>query len=156
MGKIIKSTIISLVAVLFITSCVTPRRVNYFQDMTQGSQIELENRFEARIAPYDELTITVGTSQSNQEMAAPFNSTGNSYLVDVNGNIEFPVLGKLHVAGLTRLRLQDTLTTRLARGGYLDDPFTMYWLLQESKMRRQRSRLPPTPPLRGECIEECL
>ena len=48
-----------IVAAVVMTSCITPRRVNYLQDMTQGSQIELENRFEAKIAPYDELSITV-------------------------------------------------------------------------------------------------
>lgn len=116
------------VTMLTLTSCVTPRRVNYLQDMTHGSQIELEDRFEARIAPYDELTITVSTAQPSQELAAPFNATrgaGGGYLVDVDGNIDFPVLGKLHVAGLTRLRLQDTITDLLERGGYLDEPFVM-------------------------------
>ncbi len=116
-------------------SCITPRKVNYLQDMTQGSQIELENKFEARIAPYDEMVITV-TSWENPSLAAPFNinsvqgaNTGyngqRGYLVDVNGNIQFPVLGNLHVAGMTRLQLQDTLTNRLTRGGYITDPFVM-------------------------------
>ena len=109
-----------------MTSCVTPRRVNYLQDMTHGSQIELEDRFEARIAPYDELSIVVSTAQPNQELATPFNVVRDEkggYLVDVDGNIDFPVLGKLHVAGLTRLQLQDTITGMLESGGYLEDPF---------------------------------
>ena len=118
------------VLLLMLTSCVTPRRVNYLQDMTQGSQIKLEHQFEARIAPYDELNISVSSSQVDQSLASPFNgvggakgANGNSYLVDVNGDIDFPVLGKLRVANLTRLQLQDTLTARLARGHYLDDPY---------------------------------
>ncbi len=125
----VKNSILIGVAamLLMLTSCVTPRRVNYLQDMTHGSQIELEDRFEARIAPYDELSITVTSAQPSSEMAAPFNSgkDGGGYLVDVNGDISFPVLGKLHVAGLTRLNLQDTLVDLLARGGYLDDPYVM-------------------------------
>lgn len=108
-----------------MASCVTPRRVNYLQDMTHGSQIELENRFEARIAPADELSIVV--SGPKDELARSFNTNQNqgngAYLVDVNGDIDFPVLGRIHVAGLTRLRLQDTLTSMLESGGYLDDPF---------------------------------
>lgn len=122
------SYIIVLITVLMtMASCVTPRRINYLQDMTQGSQIELENRFEARIAPYDELTIMVTSSQSTPELADPFNAgpTGTSYLVDVNGDIVFPVLGKLHVAGLTRLRLQEMMTRMLVLGDYLDNPFVM-------------------------------
>ena len=122
---------------LLVTSCITPRRVNYLQDMTQGSQIQIENKFEASIAPYDELNIIVTTSSSKKELAAPFNfgaisnvnnvnqNGGSRYLVDVNGNIQMPILGDLHVAGLTRLKLQDTLTAMLKNGGYIDDPFVM-------------------------------
>lgn len=115
---------------LMATSCITPRRVNYLQDMTHGSQIEIENKFEATIAPYDELSITV-TSSSKQELASPFNlgnsTSGNNgnYLVDINGDIDFPILGKLHVEGLSRLELQDTLTDMLLKGGYIDGPFVM-------------------------------
>lgn len=107
------------------TSCVTPRRVNYLQDMTQGSQIELENRFEAKIAPYDELNISV-VSPADARLAEPFNNAtpdNTGYLVDVNGEIDFPYLGKIHVAGMTRLRLQQTLTDRLQREGYIGDAF---------------------------------
>ena len=113
------------------TSCVTPRRVNYLQDLTHGSQIELENRFEAVIAPYDQLEISI-SSPDKAELAAPFNSwnnvqgqqaAGSSYLVDVNGDIEMPTLGRVHVAGLTRLRLQDTLTDILRTEGYISNPF---------------------------------
>ena len=116
------------VTVLTLASCVTPRRVNYLQDMTHGSQIQLEDRFEARIAPYDDMSIVVSSAQSNQELVVPFNvvrDTKGGYLVDVDGNIDFPVLGKMHVAGLTRLQLQDTITARLTRGGYLEDPFVV-------------------------------
>lgn len=125
--------IILLIAITTMaTSCVTPRRVNYLQDMTHDSQIEIENRFEATIAPYDELSIIV-TSTSKKELAAPFNLGNNTsgggnqgnYLVDINGDIDFPILGKLHVEGLSRLQLQDTLTDLLLRGGYVEDPFVM-------------------------------
>ena len=116
------------VTLMTLASCVTPRRVNYLQDMTHGSQIQLEDRFEARIAPYDDLSIVVSSAQPNQELVAPFNvvrDTKGGYLVDVDGNIDFPVLGKMHVAGMTRLQLQDTITARLARGGFLEDPFVI-------------------------------
>lgn len=120
-NKIIKSIVFLYFATaILMTSCVTPRRVNYLQDMTQGSQIELENRFEAAIAPYDEIEITI-TSPNNPKLAEPFTLT--KFLVDVNGDIEMPVLGHMHVAGLTRLRLQDTLTDMLHVGGIINEPF---------------------------------
>lgn len=123
-------TLAGIFLVILATACVTPRRVNYLQDMTQSCQIQIENRFEATIAPYDELSISVSTSSSKSELAAPFNLGSNmggakSYLVDVNGDIQLPILGNMHVAGLTRLRLQDTLTAMLKNGGYIDEPFVM-------------------------------
>lgn len=115
------------------TSCVTPRKVIYLQDMSDSSAVALDTKFEARIAPSDRLGIFV--TSFDKELAEMFNQHqqgnntgsrgGNSwygYLVDVNGNIYFPVLGKLHVEGLTRIELQDTITSMLKSGGYLKDP----------------------------------
>lgn len=124
--------LVAICCSVLLSSCVTPKRVNYLQDLGQGSLIELENKFEARISSYDELDIYI--SCMNQDLARPFNLYGQNgvttnvynrggYLVDVNGNIQMPVLGELHVAGLTRLKLQDTITALLIRGNYLDDPF---------------------------------
>ena len=122
----------ALCCTLAFASCVTPQDVNYLQDMRQNSQIELENKFEAVISPYDELNIYV--SCFKEELAKPFNLTDyngsgqtaqGAYLVDVNGNIQFPILGELHVAGKTRLELQDTIALCLQSDGYIDDPFVM-------------------------------
>ena len=126
-----------IVAVMLLASCVSTKQVAYLQDMTHGTQIELENKFEAVISPYDELTIIV--SCSDEELSKPFNlhrgQSGNNnmlggnrylgYLVDQYGNINFPVLGEIHVAGLTRLQLQELLRNRLVSGGYIDEPFVM-------------------------------
>lgn len=120
---------------LMLNSCVTTKQVAYLQDMTNGTQIELENEFEAVISPYDELTIIV--SCSDEELSKPFNINFNQYggtyrgnrsmgyLVDLYGNIEFPVLGSIHVAGMTRLKLQDHISKLLVDGGYISDPFVM-------------------------------
>jgi len=134
--KVVKKlSLIAFIAMTALTSCITPSQVNYLQDMHHGSQIELENKFQATIAPYDELNIYVFAS--NEELAKPFNigggiTTGSyagnyrgTYLVDVNGNIQFPILGEVHVLGLTRLELQDSLRIKLERGGYLSDAVIM-------------------------------
>jgi polysaccharide export outer membrane protein len=102
--------------------------------MEHNSQIQLENRFEAVISPYDELDVIISCYDS--ELAKPFNlqaitqnvmrTTGNQnigYLVDQNGNIELPVLGTIHAAGKTRLKLQEEIEKMLVDGGYLSDPF---------------------------------
>lgn len=126
-----------MLMVLTMVGCVSPRRINYLQDMTPYTQIELEHRFEARVAPYDELNINI-SSPSSPELATPFNilsynnqnsnvnrGYGSNYLVDVNGNIDMPFIGRLHVAGLTRLQMQDTLAYLLRHNGYIDDPFVI-------------------------------
>lgn len=125
----------TLVLTVLCSACVTTRRVDYLQDMTHGSQIEIENRFEAVISPYDQLYINVMSSDmKNADLAQPFNLTTTQmqgaagqntqgYLVDVDGNIDLPTLGRMHVAGLTRLQLQDSLTHMLQRGGYIPDPY---------------------------------
>ncbi len=131
-----------IVLVLASSSCVTTKHVRYLQDMpTEG--LPITKTLEATVAPFDELRIQVVTKSSlDDELLKPFNqlhgagmnggNTGNGgngslsgYLVDVNGNIQFPVLGDLHVAGLTRLQLQDTIASRIKRNGYLKDPLVV-------------------------------
>ena len=130
MKRVSKLLLSTLLAVLFFASCLTPGEVNYLQDMRHGTQIELENAFQARVCPYDELDIYVFSSDELQ--AKPFNlssvSLGSSatyrrgaYLVDVNGNIQFPILGDVHVSGLTRLELQDTISKMLVSNALLPD-----------------------------------
>lgn len=120
-------------ALILCTSCLTPKKVLYLQDMNDSSAVALNAKFEARIAPSDRLGIFVTSATDKKEMTEMFNQTRNSvssnggrgwygYLVDVNGNIYFPVLGKLHVAGMTRIELQDTITGLLKKGGYLGAP----------------------------------
>ena len=116
-------------------SCVTTRKIAYLQDMEHETQIELENRFEAVISPYDELEVII--SSYDTEMARPFNilsaaegairSGGQDigYLVDQYGNLELPVLGTVHASGLTRLQLQDKIHQLLIDGNYLNEPYVM-------------------------------
>lgn len=119
------------------TSCVTSKKVRYLQDMPRQG-MPLNESLEATIAPYDEMRIYVlSNTGKDDELIKPFNSlSGNlnqmngtnqglGYLVDANGNIQFPVLGELHVEGLTRLQLQDTIAARIERNGYLKNPLVV-------------------------------
>ena len=118
------------------SSCVTPKSIRYLQDMPKEG-MPINESLEATVAPFDDLRIYVLSSSAGKddELLKPFNavqSLGTSgaganarmsgYLVDAEGNIEFPVLGKLHVEGLTRLQLQDTIASQLIRNGQLKDP----------------------------------
>ena len=134
MKRILSNGLLVLLAALCAVSCVTTRKIAYLQDLTHGSQIELEDTFEAVISPYDELDIII--SCFDQDLAKPFNLysmganttssvNGLSYLVDQYGDIELPVLGKIHAAGLTRLKLQERIREMLVEGNYISDPFVM-------------------------------
>ena len=133
--RILWTGIVIALAVLSAVSCVTNKKVAYLQDMKHGTQIELENKFEAVISPYDELDVIISCFDS--DLAKPFNiysaaqtavrgtQQNLAYLVDQNGDIELPVLGKIHAAGLTRLQLQEKVQNLLIAGGYISDPYVM-------------------------------
>lgn len=134
-NRIIRTGIVIALAALSAVSCVTNRKVAYLQDMKHGTQIELENKFEAVISPYDEIDVIISCFDS--DLAKPFNiySAAQSavrtnqqnlaYLVDQNGDIELPVLGRIHASGLTRLELQEKVHNLLIAGGYISDPYVM-------------------------------
>lgn len=133
-----KSRVLMLMSLVMLalisSSCVTSKKVRFLRDMPEYG-VPLNDKFEATIAPYDELRIFVLGDGKNEELVKPFNVLGTAgtnvstnqmgYLVDVNGNIEFPVLGELHVTGLTRLQLQDMIAERLKSNGYLSNPNVM-------------------------------
>lgn len=133
MAKRFFNICLTLSAMMFMmSSCITTKQVAYLQDMKHDTQIQLENKFEAVISPYDEISILV--SCSDAELAKPFNLnmsevTGTNgvinYLVDQYGNIDFPVFGSLHVAGMTRLQLQQFISDKLINEGYIRDPFVL-------------------------------
>jgi polysaccharide export outer membrane protein len=105
--------LLALSAVLLV-SCGSVKKVPYIQDSDTYDLSTSDFLYDARIMPKDVLSITVNTV--NPDASAPFNmkvapgginSTGGggslqTYLVDNEGCIEFPVLGKLEVVGLTK------------------------------------------------------
>lgn len=95
---------------LFLTSCVPRERIVYFQGDLESIE-ELAEQYSATIQPDDLLAITV--FGRNQDATRIFNQESNlgmgigagnqkTYLVDEEGNIEFPVFGKIKLGGLTR------------------------------------------------------
>ena len=136
-NRIILYFILVLLAVL-ASSCVTPKNVRYLQDMPKDG-MPINESLEATVAPYDDLRIHVLSSSAGKddELLKPFNaiqslgggtnanSRMSGYLVDSEGNIQFPVLGTLHVQGLTRLQVQDTIAAQLIRNGQLKDPLVI-------------------------------
>lgn len=118
-----------LLALVALTSCGSRQDVIYFQDEPLSEAIENQNsNFELRFKADDLLVINV--SADDPETVAPFNlnvvSTNTSvidaqgslkmqtYLIDNKGNIEFPTLGTLKLAGLTRGEANSMLKEKLS------------------------------------------
>ena len=112
-----------------MTGCQSYKKVPYLQDAEAVSHgVQNEQLYDAKIMPKDLLTIVV--SCTSPELAAPFNLTvatqGNvasnyttaqpvlqQYLVDNEGKINFPVLGELHVGGLTKKATEQMIVEKL-------------------------------------------
>lgn len=123
MKKILFSLVL-LTAVLFLGSCGSTKHVAYFQNIDTLNLAPSRGLYDAKIMPKDQLSITVVTS--DPAAAVPFNltvaasgaaegaSSGATYLVNNNGDIDFPVVGTLHVAGLTKDDCQKLIKQKIA------------------------------------------
>jgi polysaccharide export outer membrane protein len=99
--------------------------MSYLTDMLYNTDYPAPAAPELVIQPDDCLDITV--TCSTPELAAPFNlysegSTGLKYMVDRNGNIEFPVLGKINVWGATLSQIRDGIADGIRANGFIKDP----------------------------------
>jgi polysaccharide export outer membrane protein len=122
--------------VLLFFSCKPREELVYYQNIDGLAHAEQSNSYEIKIQPDDLLTIIV--SADDPETAIPFNLstisiptagsvnaaqgqlTMQSYLVDANGTIDFPVLGKLKVAGLTRSEVLQLFQDKISK--YIKNP----------------------------------
>ncbi|MBS5636617.1 MAG: polysaccharide biosynthesis/export family protein [Bacteroides sp.] len=115
MRKLKRLTLGALLAFLLV-SCQSYKKVPYLQDTAFVNDTEQSVRQTGvKVMPKDLLTIAV--SCSTPELAAPFNlvnsGTAKQYLVDNQGNINFPVLGEIHVGGLTKLEIENLIIDKL-------------------------------------------
>lgn len=131
----IKTNPFFLVVLLFF-SCASKKDIVYYQNIDTTNTSQNIASYEVKIQPDDLLMIIV--SAEDPEIAIPFNLTAvavpnsanlqsitgqqilQSYLVDRDGNIEFPVLGKLQVGGLTRTEVLRSLKEKI--GIYIKNP----------------------------------
>ena len=125
-----------LTAALVMSSCAVPTNIAYFQNRLVDQPEKIDKHAGIVIQPKDMLSIVV--SSRNPELVVMFNlpvvsyqagsetvSSGYQkligYVVDNDGYIDFPVLGRLKVAGMTRWELSEMIKDRLLDEGYLSD-----------------------------------
>ena len=129
-----------------MVACKTPKDVIYFQgidDLSEDKLAQLSTQsYSTKITNDDLLSITV--SAWDPTVVTPFNppvyafaSQGEepivaseamyNYLVDKEGNIKFPVIGTVHVAGLTKTEISAKLESLISK--YVDNPLVNVQLL---------------------------
>lgn len=124
-----------IAAILLLGSCSTPQNITYFPDLYTGSIVQAEQMLDIRVLPDDKLSITVKTQ--DEELTKLFNlsmnqinntgsdNSGVYYTVDSRGDIEFPLLGKIHIAGLTREQVAEKIANDLIKADLVKEPIVI-------------------------------
>lgn len=123
---------------MIITACSTPKDVTYFQDFKPGTSINAEVQQEIRLLPNDQIRILVSTTEMelNQMFSLyggrnadgtstntnSYSREGSQYTIDAEGFIRFPMLGRIHIGGLTRQEVQTDIRQRIIDKGLANDP----------------------------------
>lgn len=135
----------AVAAGIIATSCTTPKNITYFPELNTGSVIQAEKIIDIKVKPEDKLSIVVSTqdpalsalfnlvtANNNISTSSQGGTIGNTtnggsgqvslYTVDPEGYINFPVLGKVKIAGLTRYEVAETITNELTNRNLVKDP----------------------------------
>lgn len=137
--------IILIACAIAMASCSTPKNIVYFQDIKEDSVLKSTASDPIRFKPMDQISVIVNSR--DPQVTAMFNlpyysnrigqslSSTNSagsvtsgtqgisgYIVDSFGDIDFPVLGKIHVAGLTREETAEKIKEELLESRQIKDP----------------------------------
>ncbi|MBQ3766756.1 MAG: polysaccharide biosynthesis/export family protein [Bacteroidales bacterium] len=129
MKRTIKWSLLALV--LSVSACVTPSQITYIKDMEYGKDYPAKPAPELKVQQMDRLSIRVYSS--DPDLAKPFNvgaiiqdgvgtTQEATYLVDSQGNIDFPVLGTIPVEGMTLREVQRDIANRIIGSGYIREP----------------------------------
>ncbi len=130
------STLLFIVVLVAVTGCKSAKEVAYFQNIDEVNLEASKGLYTARIMPKDELTITVNASDPaaaavfNLSVSKALSNNTNqfssqqaliTYLVDNEGNINFPQIGKIHVVGMSREELQSFIGEKISPFFAADD-----------------------------------
>lgn len=122
---------------LLATSCTSNKSLLYMQGKDFTQEQATVNLNEIKVQPQDRVSIVVTCKEP--ELAQQFNlvqaesrlgqkatsqSQGRitSYTIDAEGNIDFPKVGKIHIAGLTRQQISEKIADILKKGHWVNDP----------------------------------
>lgn len=126
-GKIL----LSLLCIALLTGCAMPKKVTYFQNLEPEKSEAVARNVDIRVQPEDKISIMVSTpeetltSMFNLQLPTSMVSGGQNklgYTVNDRGEIDFPILGPVHVAGKTRQQIAETIKHELISRNLVKDP----------------------------------
>jgi len=139
MKPLLTKIVCAFCAVVLLSGCGARKKIVYVQGASEIGTFDNKTSFSQRIKTDDRLTIIVNCK--DPELAAPFNmqltqraftggqqiasysgGTPMTFWVNENGDIDYPTIGMLHVAGMTRRDLQEYLQNYLRDNGYIQEP----------------------------------
>lgn len=139
MQRILPHPIVCALLGLLLSACSAQKRVWYVQDVTDATPEAIARIGQIRIKPLDRITVVVNSR--NPELAVPFNSStsynslagipatasaGQQALqvrtVDETGCLDFPIIGPVKCAGMTRSQLAREIACRIRSQGHIKDP----------------------------------
>lgn len=137
----IENIVIAFLFGVLLLACKPQKEILYLQDASAGEWGSVVP-VDIRLRTADKISIIVNckTQESNQLYNLPYvmrqhgaegasvNTTILGYTVDANGDIDFPVVGKLHVAGLTRQEVAIAVKLALQAKGEKDPAVTVNYL----------------------------
>lgn len=143
--KKVKLFLAAIISIALLNACHSAKEIgkDYIYFQTQRDNMGIIPMKERLIQVNDLLNVQVVSKTLNQQEAAlfnmpaagisesPANNAGQNnvgYVVDLQGNIEFPIIGSVRAAGFTRQQLQDALVSKLTT--YIKDPSVSIRFLQ--------------------------
>ena len=138
----IKHILPFLVFLLLMASCATEKQISYFQDIsadTSSSAQTVTLAPEIRLRPEDKISIIVNSKDAeltnlfnlpyttrilgqSGETTSTSNQGSSGYIVKGDGTIDFPVLGTISVAGMTRDEVSAHIKNQLISQNLVNDP----------------------------------
>lgn len=145
------------IGVLF-TSCTTKQDVIYFQNAKNFETIVDTDTFKAKLKIGDIVSLYISTLDPT--VTQPYNIVIQSgsggqlmdYLIDVEGNIDYPVLGKVKLVGLTVEEAKELFKKKFSDGQLLKDPVVIIRVLNFRVTIAGEVRTPGVYPVSGERV----
>lgn len=132
--------VVCVLGILSLSSCGSTKEITYFQDLQRGTSEKILHPLTIMVRPEDKISIIVKSKdaqlsdlfnlpivsyrigQGQMSSLASQNQQVSSYTVNADGDIDFPVLGKIHIAGMTRAQIAEHIKKLLISDNLVKDP----------------------------------